>query len=109
MPAAPWSMRSSARSEFAPERDGAPATPRPPAQRRATPIPPGSTASFFRSSGFALRHLVGQHAHLLLIEHGSVDHADQHLLDGAVAEPVDDALHGLRRDAGTRFGRVVDI
>src|SRR6185437_17002228 len=100
-------MPSCARPDFAPETDRGRAIPRPPAQRRATPILPGPTASFFRSPGFALRYLVGQHAHLLLVEHGGVDHADQHLLDGAVAEPVDDALHRFRSDAGARLCRVV--
>ena len=64
---------------------------------------------FFPPFAFGLRNLVGQHAQLPLVEHRGIHHADQDLFDGAVAEPVDDALDGLGRDPPARLGRLVDI
>ena len=58
---------------------------------------------------FRLGNLIGQHAQLTLVEHRRIHHADQDLFDGAVAEPVDDALDGFRRNPSARLGGLVDI
>src|SRR5229473_912681 len=43
------------------------------------------------------------------VEHVRIHHADQHLLDGSVAEPVDYSLHSASRDAGPRLGGPEDV
>src|SRR5882757_8069219 len=100
---------SYARADFAREEDSSQPTPRFRATGNAAPTPPESPASFFPSLRFGLRNLVGQHAQLPLVEHGRVHHADQNLLDGTVAEPVDDALDGFRRNPSAWLSRMVDI
>src|SRR6266481_9822494 len=70
------------------------------------PIPTAGPASTLPSS--RLRDLVGQHAQLLLVEHGAVHHADQNLLDRSVAEPIDDPLDGLGRNPPAGMRRLVN-
>src|SRR5215213_7133726 len=129
MPAAPWPRRSCAYADFAPETDSSRPTRRLRATGSAAPTPPESPAlspptlrlCFGLGFGFdfsldfsfdfslGLRNLIGQRAQLTLVEHRRVHHADQHLFDGAVAEPVDDALDGFRRNPRAGLGGLIDI
>src|SRR2546429_274052 len=125
MPAAPWPRRSCAGADFAPERDSSRSTRRLRATGSAAPTPPESPAlsppslhlgfglglglDLGLSLSLCLRNLVGQRAQLTLVEHLGVHHADQDLFDGAVAEPVDDALNGFRRNPRAWLGGLIDI
>src|SRR5450755_2557727 len=118
---------SSVRADCGHEEAAIQSTPRRRATRSAAPTPPEAPAllpsldlflySLFLRLLFGLflvlflgaGDLVGQHAQLPLVEHRTLHHADQNLFDRAVAEPVDDALHGFRRHSPARFGRLVDI
>src|SRR5215471_17274603 len=66
-------------------------------QRRApttaAPIPGAGPA--LPPPSLRLRDLVGQGAQLPLVEHGTVHHADENLLDRSVAKQIDDPLDSL--------------
>jgi hypothetical protein len=44
-----------------------------------------------------------------LIDHGTVDHADQNLLDRSVAKQIDDPLDRLGGNLPAGMGRLVDV
>src|SRR4029077_3775618 len=100
-------MRSYERAGFA--RAGAPG--RAIRQRRvpatATPIPAAGPTLPLPS--LRLRDLVGQRAQLPLVEHGTVDHADQNLLDRSVAKQIDDPLDSLGCNLPAGMRRLVDV
>src|ERR1700682_1253414 len=100
---------SYARVDFVREEDSSQPTRRFRATRSAAPTPPESPASFFPSLRLCLRNLVGKHTQLPLVEHSCIHHANQHLFDRTVAEPVDDALDGFRRNPSAWLRRMVDI
>src|ERR1700676_3866428 len=98
---------SYARAGFAPGEDSSQPTRRFREPMSEAPTPPVWPASFSPSLRLCFRNLVGQRAQLPLVEHGSIHHADKNLVDGTVAEPVDDALDGLRRNPPAWLGRMV--
>src|SRR5262245_30559987 len=104
---APPSMQSSAPAGFVRAGYSTPATQCRRARASAAPFRAAVPTSLL--SSFCPRDLVRKHAQLPLVEHRAVDHADQDLLDRAVAEPIDDALHGLGRHPPARLRGVIDI
>src|SRR5262249_47613369 len=56
-----------------------------------------------------LRNFVGQAAQLPLIDHGTIDHADQNLLDRSVAKQIDDPLDRLGGNLPAGMGRLVNV
>src|SRR5882762_6556450 len=109
MQPAPLPRISYACADFGYEEDSSQPTRRFRATGSAAPTLPESPALFFPSLRFCLRNSVGKHAQLPLVEHGCIHHADQDLLDGTVAEPIDDALDRFRRNPSAWLGRMVDI
>src|SRR3982751_5115446 len=109
MPPAPSTRTSCARAGFVHEEDSSLPTRRFQPRRSAAPTPPESPALFLSSFRPRLRNLVRKRPQLPLVEHGAIHHADQNLLDGAVAEPIDDVLYGFRRNPSAGLGRKVDI
>src|SRR5437879_579684 len=109
MPSEPWPMTSYARAGFGREEDASRPTRRFRGSGSETPTPPESPTSLFPSPRLRLcfRNLVGERAQLLLVEHRRIHHAHQNLVHRTVAEPVDDALHGLGGDAPARLGRLI--
>src|SRR4029453_16227276 len=105
--AAPPPSPSSPPAGFAPAKSSTPATQCRRARASAAPIRAAVPTSLLPS--FCPRDLVRKHAQLPLIEHRAVHHADQDLFDRAVAEPVDDALHGFGRHPSARLRGVIDI
>src|SRR5262249_2507220 len=108
-PPAPRSRTSYGRAGCAREEDSSQSTRRLPATGSAAPTPQESRGSFLPPLGLGARDLVGERPQLFLVEHGAIHHADQHLFDGTIAEPVDDALDGLRRNPPALFGRPIDV
>src|SRR5262249_45065596 len=106
---APSPTTSYARADFLRETASAQSKRRYPARRTGAPPLPVRPASFSPSLRLGFRHLIGKQAQLLLVEHRIVHHADQDLFDRTVAEPVDDALDGLRRDPTARLGGMIDV
>src|SRR5262245_13454046 len=105
--AAPPSMPSSAAAGFARAESSTPATQCRRARASAAPIRAAVPTSLL--SSFCPRDLVRKHAQLSLIEHRAIHHADQDLLDRAVAEPVDDALDGLGCHPPARLRGMIDV
>src|SRR5205085_3055897 len=120
-PPAPWSTRSCAGADCVPETDSSQSTRRRREAGSAAPTPPESPASlppclrflpeltFLRGLPPGLGNLSGQQAQLTLVEHRRIDHAAQDLFDRTVAEPVDDALDGFRRNPSAGLRGLVDI
>src|SRR5262245_66192042 len=100
-------MPSSAPAGFARAGPSTPATQCRRARASAAPIRAAVPTSLL--SSFCSRDLVRKHAQLPLVEHRAVDHADQDFLDRAVAEPIDDALHGLGRYPPARLRAVIGV
>src|SRR5215470_16577908 len=100
-------MPSSAPAGFARAGPSTPATQCRRARASAAPIRAAVPTSLL--SSLCPRDLVRERAQLPLIEHRAVYHADQHLFDRAVAEPVNDALHGLGRHPSARLRGMIDV
>jgi hypothetical protein len=59
-------------------------------------------------SSLGLPYSVGEHIQLSPIEHRAVDHADQDLIERAVAEPIDNMFDRPSGNPAARLGCVID-
>src|ERR1700753_357735 len=109
----PAATRSRPTAAIAPDAPGMPKgriAQRQPAATRTVPPerrPPASLLSLIPLVllvSLGLLDALGQALQRLAVEHARIDQCDQHLLDRAVAEPVDDALDRARRDLRPGLG-----
>src|SRR5262245_35302650 len=75
------------------------------AQATEAPTRQAPLASRLRSLCFG--YLIRDSPQLSLVEHRVVHHANQHLLNRSVTEPIDDALDRLGRNFPARLRRLI--
>src|SRR5437762_12580922 len=100
---------SCAHADFVHVTDSSQSTRCPRATGSAAPIPRESPALFPPALRSRFSNLVSKGAQLSSVEHCCIHHAYQNFLDGAVAEPVDDALDGFCRYSSAGLRGLVDI